>query len=102
MPATTLLERATGRHLSLPEHLAQVVEAGLVDPPDHLDRLRLGGARRLERARPFDLAALPVLVLLDMERRLVGRHRQRARDDRVGVRPLLVVLALESLDDAAA
>lgn len=54
------------------------------------------------RFEPLDGAALPVLVLLDMEARLVAGNWQWPLENRIRVGPLLVVLALEPLDDGAA
>src|SRR5262249_57914885 len=89
-------------HASPPEHLAEVFKAGFVDAADGLDGVALGGAGGLELTRPFDGAALAVLVLGDMDRGVVLGDRQRALQDGIAVGTRLVVLAVELLDDLAA
>jgi hypothetical protein len=59
-------------------------------------------ARRREVDRPFDDAAIPALALLDMKARRVAGDWQRPFENRIRVGPLLVVRALEPLDDGAA
>src|SRR5262245_49195264 len=82
------------------EHLLQVVEPGLVDGLDRLDRVRFARARRLEVARPLDDATSLPWPPPNPDRSLVVRDRQRSALDAIRVLAIGLAERFDPINEA--